>query len=179
MASVVRCLFWLGLAGGLSCGSGDEVAGTPTSGPPAELAGLWKVEGATVEKDNEASRRSISGTVVLSQQGDRYTSTFTMKTMLPTPEGASVDTDVIGKGEGEIQGHTLLGTAHTQLVMATVPGVDTGFAFVPRQVSTRIVSSVKGEVLRDGTLALEIESVPEPGQVYRPTRTRLTGRRAE
>jgi hypothetical protein len=179
MASGLRCLWWLGLAAGLGCGPGGDLAGAPDSGSPVQLAGLWKVEGATVEKDNEANRRTISGTVVLSQEGNRYTSTFTMKTVLPTPEGASVDTDVIGKGEGEIQGRILRGTAHTQLVMATVPGVDTGFAFVPRQVSTRIVSSVKGEVKRDGTLALEIESSPEAGEVYRPTRTQLTGRRAE
>ena len=61
--------------------------------------------------------------------------------------------------------------------MASVPGVDTGFAFVPRTVSTRIVSKVKGRLLEDGTIALEIENAPAEGEQYRPTRTVLAGRR--
>jgi hypothetical protein len=61
--------------------------------------------------------------------------------------------------------------------MASVPGVDTAFAFVPRMVTTRIVSRVKGSLLEDGTISLEIESAPAQGEQYIPTRTVLIGRR--
>ncbi len=115
--------------------------------------------------------------MILSQDGATYTSTFTMKTMFPTPGGASVDTDVIGTGDGTIDGRNLRGTAQTQLVMASVPGVDTGFAFMPRTVSTRIVSKVRGELRDDGSISLEIESEPAEGEEYVPTRTVLSGRR--
>lgn len=174
MARILTCVALVAL---LSCGSSSDVSSPPDGGPTADIAGMWEVEGTTVEKGNEAHRRAISGTVILSQDGATYTSTFTMKTVFPTPGGASVDTDVIGTGDGRIEGHRLEGRAQTQLVMASVPGVDTGFAFVPRTVSTRIVSKVRGQVLEDGSISLEIESEPAEGEQYLPTRTVLTGRR--
>lgn len=42
---------------------------------------------------------------------------------------------------GEVENGKLRGTAQTQLVMATVPGVDTGFVLVPRDVGTRRASA--------------------------------------
>ena len=59
-----------------------------------------------------------------------------------------------------------------------MPGIDTAFAFVPRTVTTRIVSRVEGELRDDGTILLRIENTPESGEQYLPTRTVLTGRRA-
>ena len=84
---------------------------------------------------------------------------------------------MIGKGEGQVEGRTLKGTAHTQLVMATVPGVDPGFAFIPRLVSTRIRSNTVATVAADGTVTIEIENQPESGEQYAPTRTTLRGTR--
>jgi hypothetical protein len=174
---MVRILTCVALAALLACGPSSDVASPPGGGAAADIAGLWEVQGTTIEKGNEKSKRDISGTVILNQEGESYSSTFTMKTMFPTPGGASVDTDVIGTGDGRVDGRSLQGKAETQLVMASVPGVDTGFAFVPRTVSTRIVSKVKGQLLEDGTISLEIESSPAAGEVYVPTRTLLTGRR--
>ncbi len=174
MARILCCLAAAAL---LACGPPSDVASPPGGSEAADIAGLWEVQGTTVEKGNEESSRAISGTVTLSQQGQRYTSTFTMKTVFATPGGASVDTDVIGTGDGTVEGRSLRGRAQTQLVMASVPGVDTAFAFVPRMVSTRIVSRVKGQLLEDGTISLEIESTPAEGEQYLPTRTVLTGRR--
>ncbi|MEN8181912.1 MAG: hypothetical protein ABFS46_05190 [Myxococcota bacterium] len=170
-------LVLVSLVGLLACGSSTDVSSGPDAAQPVDMAGLWEVQGTTVEKGNEESKRQISGMVVLSQEGGRFTSTFEMKTKFPTPGGASVDTDVIGKGEGTIAGSSLSGTTRTQLVMASVPGVDTAFAFVPRTVTTRIKSRVEGELRDDGTILLQIESTPEEGEQYLPTRTVLTGRR--
>ena len=158
-----------GPQGGGPAGSGDA--------EPVSVSGMWEVEGTTVEKGSEQHARKITGTVILAQEGSHYTSTFTMETVIPTPEGASLKTDVIGKGEGSIEGSAITGTARTQLVVATVPGVDPAFAFVPRSVSTRIVSKVSGTVSPDGTFVMEIENAPEAGEEYTPTRTTLRGRR--
>ena len=174
---MARILYCGAVAALLACGPQSDVASPPGESAAADIAGLWEVQGTTVETGNEENSRDISGTVVLSQQGQSYTSTFTMKTVFPTPGGASVDTDVIGTGDGTVDGRSLRGRAETQLVIASVPGVDTAFAFVPRTVTTRIVSRVKGQLLEDGTITLEIESTPAEGEQYVPTRTVLTGHR--
>jgi hypothetical protein len=162
----------------LACG-GEPEASAPEAGStePASIGGRWEVEGETVETGREEHKRGISGTVILDQEGARYTSTFTMSTMFPTPDGAALETDVIGEGEGAVEGNQITGEARTQLVVAGVPGVDPDFAFVPRTTSTRIVSTVEGGVQPDGTIVLHIQSKGEPGEDYRPTRTTLRGKR--
>jgi hypothetical protein len=164
----------------LACG-GEREASAPdaASTEPAAIGGRWDVEGETVETGREEHKRSISGTVILNQEGAHYTSTFTMSTMFPTPDGAALETDVIGEGEGAVEGTRISGEARTQLVVAGVPGVDPDFAFVPRTTSTRIVSTVEGGVQPDGTIVLHIQSKGEPGEDYRPTRTTLRGKRVE
>ena len=77
-----------------------------------------------------------------------------------------------------VEGATLTGTTRTQIVVSSVPGVDTGFAFVPRTVSTRIVSDSVATFDRDGKISIELENRPDEGQQYIPTRTILTGRRS-
>jgi hypothetical protein len=165
----------------LACGGEPEsVAPGAASGEPASIGGMWAVEGETVETGREEHKRGISGTVILDQQGDHYTSTFTMSTMFPTPDGAALETDVIGKGEGAIEGNRITGEARTQLVVAGVPGVDPDFAFVPRTTTTRIVSTVEGGLEPDGTIVLRIQSKGASGEEdYRPTRTTLRGKRVE
>ncbi len=149
--------------------------GTPdVSAPrPATISGTWHVEGVTVEKVSGKTRQ-ISGTIILSERGGKYHSTFDLSTTLPT-EGGPTHADVIGEGEGDVSGRTLTGTARTQIVVAGAPNVDPAFAFVPRRVGTRIVSSTKGTLGDDGSISLEIESEPAPGETYAATRTTLKG----
>jgi len=164
----------------LACGAEPETSATDAaSTEPAAIGGRWAVEGETVETGREEHKRSISGTVILNQDGGRYSSTFTMSTMFPTPDGAALETDVIGEGEGTVEGSKITGEARTQLVVAGVPGVDPDFAFVPRTTSTRIVSTVEGGIQPDGTIVLHIQSKGESGEDYRPTRTTLRGKRVE
>jgi hypothetical protein len=84
---------------------------------------------------------------------------------------------VIGKGEGKVEGRTLTGTAHTQVVVASVPGVDPNFAFIPRQVSTRLISDSVTTIARDGSVTIQTDSRGEEGEEYSPTRTTLRGSR--
>lgn len=158
----------------LACGAEPE----PRPGDAAEIvpiAGRYEVSGVTVALES-GHRRQIAGSVILVEHEDGYTSTFSLTTTYPGADQA-MPAEVIGKGEGHIDGRTLRGTAKTQIVMATVPNVDPGFAFIPRRVGTRIESTTVAIVAPDGSVSIEIESSPAPGAQYAPTRTTLSGRR--
>ena len=125
------------------CGSESGVPTDATTPPvkasppdriPPSLSGMYRVEGVTTVKGT-GMEREIKGTVILAQEGDRYTATFSLATTFPTEEGP-IQADVIGKGEGRVDGTSLQGTAETQIVMAAVPGIDSAFAFVPRPCSS-------------------------------------------
>ena len=88
---------------------------------------------------------------MLTPKDGRYTAVSELSTAFPTHGGPCAPT-CSGNGEGDRQGDTLSGTAHTQLVMQTVPGVDTNFAFIPRRVGPRLVSTWKAHLEPDGTL---------------------------
>jgi len=144
--------------------------------PPSPISGRYEVSGETVTRST-GEKREIAGTlIVATDESGKYTATFDFTTTYPGADSA-MPAEVIGKGEGEIEGRTLRGVAHTQLVMATVPGVDPGFAYIPRLVSTRIVSNSTATVAVDGTVSITIRSEPEDGEDYAPTRTILRGSR--
>ena len=158
------------------CGAPEPAPEAPsTPSEPVVFTGLYEVKGVT-STIGSREQRDISGTVILVQDGSGYTSTFELSTTLP---GGDLDivADVIGTGRGIVEGRTLEGTAQTQLVASAVPGVDPGFAFIPRVVSTRIVSSTSATLEPDGSFRVEIESKAAEGSVYEPTRTKLVGRR--
>ncbi|MEX2208471.1 MAG: hypothetical protein WEF50_19810 [Myxococcota bacterium] len=159
-----------------ACERADENAAATTdvaAAAPATISGTWKVEGITVEKASGTTRQ-ISGTIILAEEGGAYHSTFDLSTTFPS-EGGPTHADVIGEGEGTVEGRNLAGTARTQIVVAGTPNLDPAFAFVPRRVGTRIVSTTKGTLAEDGTISLEIESEPAPGETYAATRTTLKG----
>ena len=154
-----------------ACGSGE----TDEAVEAVPIAGMYEVTGLTVERES-GHKREIAGTMILATNGDTYTATFNLNTTYPGADQA-LPAEVIGKGEGKIEGRTLRGRAETQLVMATVPGIDPGFAYVPRMVSARIASNTTATVAVDGTLSIEIENEPDAGSEYAPTRTTLHGSR--
>jgi hypothetical protein len=165
----------------LACGEGPA-PGAPDAAEPAAavpIAGRYEVEGFTVNAGTGDNKRRIAGSIVLSvaEDGATYGASFDLETTAP---GLAADhkIDVIGKGEGSIEGRTLRGSNTTQIVASTVPGVDPGFAFVPRQTSTKIVSQSVAEITPDGSLKVTIESEGAPGESYTPTRTTLRGQRA-
>jgi len=159
----------------LGCGSSEPAGpeGEPVEALP--IGGRYEVRGATVALES-GHKREVAGTIILAEEAGRYISTFNLTTTYPGAEEA-LPAEVIGKGSGTVEGRTLRGEAETQLVMATVPGIDPGFAFVPRMVSTRIQSSTVATVAADGTVQIEIENQPAPGSDYAPTRTTLRGSR--
>ena len=178
MSSRLPALSFLVCAIALSaaCDSGPKPGPVDAVPPVAAIpiGGLYEVSGVT--RASTGDEREISGTIILAEEGDRYIATFNLTTLYPV--GAeTLRAEVIGKGEGAIDGRTLTGNASTQLVVASVPGVDPAFAFIPRTVSTRIQSTSVTEVAADGGVVIEIKSQPAPGEQYESTRTKLTGRR--
>lgn len=162
----------------VACDSGGtETTDVAAAVDPVPISGLYEVRGVTRPLDGPGDGRRISGTVILKQDGDSYTATFKLDTTFP---GASepLQADVIGNGEGTIDGRTLTGTTKTQLVVSTVPGIDTAFAFIPRIVGARIESTAVTEIAPDGSVVIHLENQPAEGETdYIATKTRLTGKR--
>jgi hypothetical protein len=161
-----------------ACGPAETPGGETRSAPAAtklEFAGRYEVTGVTIDQESGA-QRPIRGIVVLNETdgGVRYTSHFELSTLYPGT--ASVAAELVGTGEGLVVGRRLEGTASTTLVVSSAPGVDTGFAYVPRMVSQRIASSSAAIFQDDGTVSIEIENLPGEGEDdYAPTRTLLVG----
>ena len=165
----------------VSCGadSGDtpDAPDVAAAVDPLPISGMYDVRGVTQPKEGPGPKRRIAGTVILKQEGDAYTATFKLDTTFPD-QSEPVQADVIGSGEGTIEGRTLTGKTNTQLVVSMVPGVDTDFAFVPRIVGARIVSTSVTEIAADGSVVIELENQPAEGETdYTATLTRLTGTR--
>ena len=163
----------------LACGSESEVEPPSVgaglgAGLPARSGASYEVSGLTEELDS-GSQREISGIVVMSRSVNDVRSSFELSTTLPSPDGP-LYTQVIGIGEGELDAEGVLrGTARTQLVIGSVPGVPTQFPFVPRFVGPRIVSETVTVFHDDDSIEIEIETVGAPGENYRATRTMLKG----
>ena len=169
----------------VGCGGEREDAGTDRPGASAEalphgsdpFSGSYRVRGRTTDVVRGDTRR-IQGIVVLTEKDGVYSSNSELETKFPSA-GGPVDAQVIGTGSGARSGDALSGVTQTQLVMSTVPGVDTGFAWVPRTVGPRLVSTWKAHFRRDGTLLVEIQNQPAEGVEYSPTTTTLYGTRIE
>jgi hypothetical protein len=160
-----------------ACGDPEPPPVVAVPMDPVPISGLYDVKGVTRAVEGPGDERRIAGTVILRQEGDAYTATFKLDTTFPGIN-EPVQADVIGSGEGIVEGRTLRGSAETQLVVSTVPGIDTDFAFIPRIVGARVSSTVVTKIEPDGSLVIELENQPAEGEHdYLPTRTRLTGRR--
>ena len=164
----------------MGCGS-EEKRAAPKAGfvarGPDPFSGSYRVRGLTTDVKHGDTRR-IEGIVVITQREGIYSTNADLETKYPS-EGGPVDAQVIGTGTAERSRATLRGTSETQLVMSTVPGVDTAFAWVPRTVGPRLVSTWEARFRRDGTLVVDIRNEPAEGVAYSPTTTVLYGTRIE
>jgi hypothetical protein len=159
-----------------ACGPATEVGPEgEAAAQVAPISGRYEVSGLTIATQT-GEKRDIAGKIVLAEDGDTYTASFSLTTLYPVgPE--ALPAEVIGSGTGTIEGRKLEGTAATQLVIAMIPGVDPAFAYVPRTVTKRLVSTSVGTIAADGSMTIEIENQPAEGEEYVPTRTTLQGRR--
>jgi hypothetical protein len=174
-STVARTVATVMFVTALACSDQTPPVSSKPPVAPLPIAGMYEVGGVTVDLES-GSERKISGKIILNQQGETYTATFALDTLFPTERG-NLEAEVIGTGTGNIDGRMLTGSAETQVIVSTVPGIDPGFAFVPRTTTKRIVSASVTTVAEDGSVQVEIESNPAQGEVYSPTRTTLRGNR--
>lgn len=177
-----RALHFALLVGLVACGvepdgspavdSTDAAEGAPD---PVPISGIYDVKGMTTPIGGGEGRR-IAGTVTLKHTGDSYSASFKLATTFPGAD-EPLQADVIGSGQGTVSGRTLTGSTQTQLIVSTIPGIDTEFAFIPRSVGARVESTSLTEISADGQVVIELQNHPAEGEDYQPTRTRLTGQR--
>jgi len=159
-----------------ACDRGSQPATEePAAAEAVPIAGMYEVSGSTTGP-TAGSEREISGTVVLADKGETYSASFHLDTVWEGEEGV-LPAEVIGKASGTIEGRMLTGSAETQLVISTIPGIDPGFAYIPRNTTTRLVSKSVTTLAADGSILILIENTPAPGEDYAPTRTTLRGTR--
>jgi hypothetical protein len=152
-------------------------AGAGAAEPAPPKSGVYEMTGVTVDRAT-GLQRPIHGTIVVRVEDARYTTHFELSTLFPGSQATAAQ--VTGTGEGRVEGTRLVGEAHTTLAVTSAPGVDVGFAYVPREVSPRLLSRSTASFFADGSVRAEIENVAEEGSEYTPTKTTLVGfRRAE
>ena len=165
----------------IGCGSGqpEEAAASPEASERASASATAPapiVLAQATEATAPSAGSGLSGTVTLSIEGDHYSSSYNLKTTFPGRDDELM-ADVIGTGSGSVDGGSLTGTSQTQLVIASVPGVDPSFAFIPRVVGLRLTSTPLAVFEADGSVTMASQNQPGDGQDYIPTRTTLRGER--
>jgi hypothetical protein len=162
------------VAGLVACG---EPSSSRKGASALEIGGTYHVTGVTIG-DTTGDQRPIQGRVVLTVTDGTYTTHFELTTQFPGTQ--KVEAHVVGTGEGTVEGHVLEGTASLQIVASKVPGVDAGFAMIPRGVSPRVVSQSTAEFFEDGSVRIHIRNEAAEGEdQYEATHTRLVGYRIE
>ena len=141
---------------------------------PADMEGFYEAKGVTTVKST-GSRRRLKGTFIVTHapEGEGYDIRFSFKTQMSTPGGPQ-RADLIGTGEARVVDAKVVGSAETQLLLASVPGVDPQFAFIPGQLGPRIEQTfVMSATDEEGEFKSEIESEAVSGNEYPATRTTL------
>lgn len=166
----------------LACSAPDpsERTSAGAEAGDAPYAGLYQVSGYTTVRRSGQQRR-IRGTVIIAASAagvsDPYTATFDLETEFETPDGP-IQADVIGTARAAEQAQNLAGSAEMRILMASIPGLDPSFPWIPGRLGPRVVSKFTMErAPKDGGFRIEIETEAAPGQSYDPTRTTLRARR--
>jgi hypothetical protein len=178
---VDRARLALAVALGLACGAEQRPAAAPAADAGPDYAGLYEVSGYTTVR-RSGHRRRIAGTVIVAHAAPGtaapYTATFDLETEFATPEGP-IQADVIGSASASADSTELAGTAETRILMASIPGLDPTFPWIPGRLGPRVLSKFRMTPSETkGAFEIEIESEAAPGESYEATRTALRAARA-
>ncbi|MEN8158807.1 MAG: hypothetical protein ABFS41_01900 [Myxococcota bacterium] len=122
-----------------------------------DLAGIYEIRGETVV-EGQPDRFSITGKLVLKQNGSDFTSAVEAAMRREGGESGPSSTALIGIAEFKLDGRKFTGTGDLQSLVSQVPELDVAMPFTPRMAGPVLDSVAEGEVLEDGTLVMEVRS---------------------
>jgi hypothetical protein len=145
-------------------------------GDVAYVGGAWEVRG-TITDVGSGDRRHVAGTVVIDQEDDRFRSTFHLIGTLDTPQGRR-RAEVVGRGEGKVEGRVITGTVDSNVVTARLGGAGGVVPFVPKEWGPRTHNTVLGRLNDDGSVTFELHT-PQQADGTGATHTVIHGVRPE
>ncbi len=155
-----------------------------TSNPPVGAAespyigGRYQVHGSITIKGT-GERRAIGGTWIIDQQADSYRSTYSLVTRIKNADGKLVRADVIGRGEGRVQGNRIEGTAESQLILASIGGAYGATPYLPRRLGPVLRQATRGTIDEEGYLRIELDYEPVEGGPQEASHVVLRGQLVE
>jgi hypothetical protein len=168
-----------GVAVVLLFASAARAADPPDVAAPEEryIGGRYSVQGSITVKDT-GEKRAIGGTLILDQRGPEFRTTYQLRTRVRTENGL-VRADVIGRGDGRIDGNRIEGTAESQLITATIGGAHGATPYLPRRIGPILKQQANGSVDEHGVIKLELEYTPVPGGPVETSHVILYGERVD
>jgi hypothetical protein len=122
-----------------------------------DIAGIYEIEGQTTV-EGSPDRLAITGKLVIRQKGTDCTTIVEAEMRRVAGTAGPVSALLIGNGDMKLSGRKLGGKAELQSVVSEVPELDVAVSFAPRVAGPILDATAEGEVLRDGSIKLEIRS---------------------
>jgi hypothetical protein len=122
-----------------------------------DIAGIYEIQGETTV-EGSPDRLAITGKLVVRQKGADCTTVVEAQMRRVAGASGPVSALLIGNGDMKLAGSKLSGKAELQSVVSEVPELDVAVSFAPRVAGPILDATAEGEVLRDGTIKLEIRS---------------------
>jgi hypothetical protein len=122
-----------------------------------DIAGIYEVQGETVVQ-GQPDRLVITGKMVVRQKGADCVTVVEVAMRRVAGASGPSSAALIGTGELKLEGRKLSGAIELQSLVSEVPELDVAAPYTPRTAGPVLDAKAQGEVLADGTLALEVRS---------------------
>jgi hypothetical protein len=144
---------------------------------PRFIGGRYAVQGTITVKDT-GEKRAIGGTLILDQRGPEFRTTYQLRTRVRTEEGV-VRADVIGRGDGRVDGDRIEGIAESQLITASIGGAHGATPYLPRRIGPILRQHARGSIDEHGVIKLELDYTPVEGGPTETSHVVLYGERVD
>jgi hypothetical protein len=130
---------------------------TSTADEVLDIDGIYEVQGETLV-EGQPDRFVITGKMVVRQNGGDCTTVVEVAMRRTAGASGPSSAALIGTGDMKLEGRKLVGAIDLQSLVSEVPELDVAAPYTPRTAGPVLEASAQGEVLEDGTLALEVRS---------------------
>jgi hypothetical protein len=122
-----------------------------------DIAGIYEMRGEMTVQGSP-DRFVITGKLVVRQNGVNCTTITEAAIRREAGTSGPVSAALIGTGTATLDGRKFRGKSELQSLVSEVPELDVAVPFAPRTAGPVLDATATGEVLRDGSLKLEIRS---------------------